>query len=226
MKKLLVVFISAFLAGHSVAEEVTATMGFTTDYRSLGVSQTAGNPAIQGSLDVALDNGVYAGLWGSNIDYGDDANLELDYYLGYSGSVNDSLSYAADIAYFQSPGYSYDGNYFYYEFFGYYDALSLSYTYADNYFNSGEDSHLFTVDYAFSLPHELSLNLHAGRNLGGYWDKESGLGEYNDYSVGISGAFKGLDIAVDYLMNDSKTDIDDGVSRNDSHFVLTVSRTM
>ena len=226
MKKLLVGFISAFLTGHSLAEEVTATMGFTTDYRSLGASQTAGEPAIQGSLDVAFDNGVYAGLWGSNVNYGDDANLELDYYLGYSGAVNDSLSYAADIAYFQSPGYSYDGNYFYYEFYGYYDALSLSYTYADSYFNSGKSSHLVTVDYAIPLPKELSLNLHAGRNMGDYWDEDSGLGEYNDYSVGVSGAFHGLDIAVDYVMNDSDFHYDEGVSRNDNHFVLTVSRTM
>ncbi len=63
------------------------TLGGTSDYVFRGISQTFEDPAVQGSLDVGY--GIfYAGVWGSNIDFGEDQGLgpkvtaEVDLYAG------------------------------------------------------------------------------------------------------------------------------------------------
>ncbi len=77
------------LALPAQAEELTlgGSATFTTDYVFRGISQTMQNPAVQASIDASY--GIfYAGMWGSNVDFGggpfgqDIANLEIDYYAG------------------------------------------------------------------------------------------------------------------------------------------------
>ena len=59
--------------------ELSATATFTTDYIFRGVSNSDENPAVQASFDATY--GIfYAGIWGSNTDFGD--GIELDYYAG------------------------------------------------------------------------------------------------------------------------------------------------
>ena len=52
------------------AAELSATVTATTDYDFRGITQTAQDPAIQGSVDLATDPGFYAGVWASNVDFG------------------------------------------------------------------------------------------------------------------------------------------------------------
>ena len=52
------------------AAELSATVTATTDYDFRGITQTAQDPAIQGSIDLATDPGFYAGVWASNVDFG------------------------------------------------------------------------------------------------------------------------------------------------------------
>lgn len=62
---------------------VSITVGGTSDYVFRGVSQTLEDPAAQGSIDATY--GIfYAGIWASNIDFGDapKATAEIDLYLG------------------------------------------------------------------------------------------------------------------------------------------------
>lgn len=59
--------------------ELSATATFTTDYIFRGVSNSDENPAVQASFDATY--GIfYAGIWGSNTDFGD--GIEIDYYAG------------------------------------------------------------------------------------------------------------------------------------------------
>ena len=53
--------------------EFSANVGLTTDYIFRGYSQTDEGPAIQGGMDVTW-NIFYAGVWGSNLDFGSDGN--------------------------------------------------------------------------------------------------------------------------------------------------------
>jgi uncharacterized protein (TIGR02001 family) len=72
-------------------------VGATTDYRYRGISQSRLKPAVQGGADFAHKSGFYLGVWGSSIkwikDAGGDADLELDVYGGYKGSINKDVSF-------------------------------------------------------------------------------------------------------------------------------------
>lgn len=71
----------------------SASVALTTDYVWRGVSQSANAPAIQGSFDLSHESGLYAGIWGSSIEFindnGDhDTSLELDLYAGFSDTFD------------------------------------------------------------------------------------------------------------------------------------------
>ncbi len=88
---------------------VTTNIGFASDYYARGVSQSWHKPAVQGGFDVAHSSGFYAGVWGSNITPNTypDANVEIDAYAGYNGSVPaiDGLGYTVGaIGYFYPGG--------------------------------------------------------------------------------------------------------------------------
>ncbi|WP_339746159.1 TorF family putative porin [uncultured Maricaulis sp.] len=68
------------------AQEVSGNITLATDYVFRGVSQTDHGTAIQGGFDVGSDS-VYAGAWGTNVDFGDGTNTELDFYAGYTPSA-------------------------------------------------------------------------------------------------------------------------------------------
>lgn len=85
--------------------DVSANAAFGTDYVWRGDTQTGGNPAMSGGLDlVHSPTGLYIGTWGSNVlpEYG---GLELDVYGGVSNEMFDSgVSYD-----FGTIGYLYPG---------------------------------------------------------------------------------------------------------------------
>jgi uncharacterized protein (TIGR02001 family) len=113
--KLLNSLILAALAvpGVAMAEDspFSGNVSLTTDYLYRGVTQTDHRGAIQGGFDYANPNGVYAGVWGSNISWLQDggsytagASLELDTYAGYRNSFAEDFSY--DVGFLR---YNYSG---------------------------------------------------------------------------------------------------------------------
>jgi uncharacterized protein (TIGR02001 family) len=88
---------------------LTTNMGFVTDYRARGVSQTWRREAIQGGLDLTHSSGFYAGAFGSNVTPNTypKANVELDLYAGYNGEIKavEGLGYTVGaIGYFYPNG--------------------------------------------------------------------------------------------------------------------------
>ena len=84
--------------------EITGTITAVSDYNWRGISQSAGDPALQGSLDFAHESGFYAGVWASNVDFGDccDEEIETDIYLGFSGG--EDLTWDVGGVYYLYPG--------------------------------------------------------------------------------------------------------------------------
>ena len=82
---------------------LSGNVGLTTDYIWRGMTQNDGNPSISGGFDLEDDSGFYLGVWAANVEADDDdtvagsGSIELDGYLGYSGSFNDDAGY--DIGY-------------------------------------------------------------------------------------------------------------------------------
>lgn len=74
--------LSSLMMIASAEAQISGTVTLTTDYLFRGVTQTSNNPAIQGGIDYA-GGAFYAGVWGSNVDFGADETLELDLYAGF-----------------------------------------------------------------------------------------------------------------------------------------------
>ena len=88
---------------------MTTNMGFVSDYRARGVSQTWRKEAIQAGIDLTHSSGFYLGAFGSNVSPNTypKANVELDLYAGYNGTVAavEGLGYTAGvIGYFYPNG--------------------------------------------------------------------------------------------------------------------------
>lgn len=100
----------AMAADAAPAPLFTANVALVTDYLYRGISQTGGNPAIQGGFDYAHSSGFYAGVWGSSISWisdgglGSNAGLELDTYFGFKNSFATDFSYDVGFLRYNYPG--------------------------------------------------------------------------------------------------------------------------
>jgi uncharacterized protein (TIGR02001 family) len=82
--------LAAFSASPALAQDeglsVEFNVGAATDYVFRGVSQTDEDPQVFGGADVS--SGIfYAGVWVSNVDFGDSTDAEYDLYAGITPTV-------------------------------------------------------------------------------------------------------------------------------------------
>jgi uncharacterized protein (TIGR02001 family) len=95
---------------------VNGTATVVSDYRFRGISQTDKSPAVQGSITVAHESGLYASVWGSSVDeyVAASADQEIDLIAGYKKSFGDTTIDAGGIYYYYPgssqilPGYNSD----------------------------------------------------------------------------------------------------------------------
>jgi uncharacterized protein (TIGR02001 family) len=90
------------------ASPFSTNVSLTNNYLYRGISQSGGNPAIQGGFDYAGASGLYVGTWGSSISWLGDAGtarsgLELDTYGGYKGTAG-AVSYDVGFLRYNYPG--------------------------------------------------------------------------------------------------------------------------
>ena len=103
-----------FLANPAMAQDaadppsdvtISGNVALVSDYRFRGVSQSDNRPAVQASVTVNHANGLYAGVWGSNID--DDSigygSAEIDLYGGWSGEISSGLTADVGMLYYLYP---------------------------------------------------------------------------------------------------------------------------
>ncbi len=92
------------------AYTTTANINVVSDYRFRGTDQTWGHPAVQGGADLVLANGLYAGTWASNVSGNSypGGSLEVDYYAGYNGKINDDFGYTLGGYGYYYPGANFD----------------------------------------------------------------------------------------------------------------------
>jgi len=66
------------LASASIAHaQFSGTVTAVSDYDFRGITQSAQDPAIQGSIDWAAESGLYLGAWASNIDFGNEFDADV-----------------------------------------------------------------------------------------------------------------------------------------------------
>ena len=170
------------LASGAAQAEVTATFTAASNYDFRGITQTALDPALQASIDWEGENGLYASLWGSNIDFGQytpedvyipppplepdtdpvnvDLNIEIDAVLGYAGSFTEDFGYDVGITYYKYLGNDDEGvnNFDYAEVYsglGYKILgadVAAKFWYAWDYSNSGENAYYAEANVESPLP--------------------------------------------------------------------------
>ncbi|MFD2166328.1 TorF family putative porin [Thalassotalea euphylliae] len=223
---------SVLLAATAQAADVSTTISGVSDYRFRGISQSAGDPALQGSVDIEFENGFYSGIFASNIDFGVDGDHEVDYYIGYYTDITEDLGIDFSINRYTYPGLDYSSDYNEMITKIFYGAFNIEIAYSDDYANTDETGTYVAINYEklirenLGLLENVTLTLHAGHSSGDYWD-EYDIGSYSDYSIGVSADVKGFNVSLAYLFNDvdSEYEVDDGEFRNDDVLMLSVSKS-
>jgi uncharacterized protein (TIGR02001 family) len=176
---------------------VSSTWTVVSDYDFRGITQSAQDPALQGSLDYAHDSGFYAGLWGSSIDFGPgDPNMELDLYTGFSNSLDFGLEYDVGVTWYTYPSESSLNYVELYAGLGFTAASGLSisgkYFFSPDWGGSSTPgsptAQYISADLSYPLPKNFGLSVHAGYSFGDFWDDlkaEGGGSAYFDYSIGL-----------------------------------------
>jgi len=229
--------------------EFSANVALTSDYVFRGISQTDEDIAIQGGFDVNHETGFYAGLWGSNLEFGenpavdgmgDGADIELDLYAGFSHEIpfiNTGTEFDVGFLHYGYPGAGERRNYDYDEWYGSvshdfdFAAASVGLNYSDDYFAASGDATYVYVDVDVPLkfiptPIEIALNLHWG-NQNISKNVTFGTPDYNDYKVGVSTDIEGFGLALDFIDTDlSKGQCFGGSNLCEDRVVFTVSKSL
>lgn len=187
---------------------ISANVGLFSDYKFRGVSQTLNRAAIQGGFDYEHSSGVYAGVWGSNVDGSalNGANMEMDLYAGYNYKLNDDISFGVGGLYFYYPGqvtgvnevntFELNASASWKWFTG-----KVSYATTDYFGIANSDGTTYAeLAFEYGLPMDIGFKAHYG------WTRVDGSGngvnDYDDWSVGLSKSLIGLDFGLSYVDTD------------------------
>lgn len=178
--------------------DVAFNVGLVSDYRYRGISQTRVKPAIQGGIDYS-SGGFYLGAWASSIkwikDFGGDADVEIDLYGGYKGSLTADVGYDVGVLTYQYPSNRLSPSADTTEIYGAltYGPATLKYSHAvTNTFANPDSKNSYYLDLSasFDLGGGLMLTPHVGyQKIKGPF---SDPGSYTDYALTISKDFSGL----------------------------------
>jgi uncharacterized protein (TIGR02001 family) len=199
---------------------VSGTVTVASDYDFRGISLTSKNPTIQASVDYAHDSGFYAGIWGSNVDFGNccDENIEIDYYLGYGWGAEDGPAWNAYFVYYTDPGAEIPGSpglggtsldYPEINFGVTYKWFNAKLWYSWDYNNTDKSGYYIDTSGTFEIKKDSGYGLvvHAGYSTGPYWkDSDS---EYFDYSIGVTKSFGNFNLALKFIDGSDLNDLDD-----------------
>ena len=227
--------LSLLALGAAAHADVTATVTAVSDYDFRGITQTAQDPALQGSVDWTNDTGLYLGAWASNVDFGDDidVDIEVDLYGGIRGG--EDITWDLGIVY-----YTYmDGSEFNYpEIYGSvgYKWLSGKVWYSDEFGGVDDNGSAYYIEANASVPvgeTGLGLTAHIGMSDGDYWDNEdiwgpNGDGGYTDWSVGVTYALGHFNLGLKWIDGSDLAccdDTEDDVFSSEARAVLSVSTT-
>lgn len=217
----------------------TSTFGITSDYVFRGISQTDSNWAAQGSFDYAHPVGLYLGVWGSNVSFG--GNVEVDGYAGYRGEIA-GINYDVGGVYYMYPKSRDDAEFNYFEVSAKASytlkltpvepTIGVSYYFSPDFFGEDGTAHYINGKLSLGLPWGLGVAGEVGyQNVKG--DETTGHGnglhghdgfEYVHYRFGVSKSdLLGFNLDLSYHNTNESKFL--GKSIADDRVVFTASRT-
>jgi len=222
---------AAFAGQDVIPGEFSTTIGFVSEYSFRGIAQSDEGPAMQGSIDWTHESGLYAGVWGSNVEF-NDASIETDFYAGYTGEVS-AITYDIGLIYYAYPGADNDLNYDFVEGalavghdYGPL-AVSASVNYSPEFFaDSGDATYVagyVDVPLPF-MPFETTLNASVGHQ---WIDDNSAYGveDYVDYGIGLTANVEGFAVGLRYIGTDldEPSECADGC---DDRVIVSISKSL
>lgn len=208
--------------------EISGNVSIGSDYVYRGISQTGENPTIQGGFDIAAENGLYAGVWSSNVGF--DGSIEIDLYAGYGGSFSEGIDYDVGILRYEypddgqggAPDSSFNEVYASVSF----SNFTLGFAYSPEFFAESDQATYVYLDYELALANDFGLSFHYGSQS---IDDNAAFGtpDYSDYSIGLSKTVSNLDLSLTWFDTDlSSTECFGGADDCDARVVFAVGKSL
>lgn len=179
---------------------ITISGGITavSDYRFRGVSLSDKDFAIQPTLTIKHESGLYAGVWGSNLAENTGDDIEVDLYAGFAGG--DELTYDIGATYYLYPGVS---SFNYVEFTGKLGStigpatVGVQLSYVPEQDNTGDQDNIYyAANAAFAIPDTpITLTGSIGTEDGAFTAGD----EKVDWSLGATASYSGFTAGVAYV---------------------------
>lgn len=199
----------------------TGNLGFASEYRYRGISQTNFKPALQGGFDYGHASGFYLGTWGSNVSWiGDQrldatGSLEWDWYGGYKTTIDDVTLDVGGL-YYWYPGkypskwaasYSKPDTFELYVA-GTYKFVTLKYSYGltDIFGNKDSKGSSYTdLTANYELGEGWTLVAHAGyQYIPGTTGRSASDASYADWKLGVTKDLGVATVGLSYIDTNSK----------------------
>ncbi|MGX1187065.1 uncharacterized protein (TIGR02001 family) [Pseudomonas sp. F-14 TE3623] len=186
------------------------TLGVVSDYRTRGISQTLGDPAVQAGATLVHSSGLYMGAWTSNVDFGGPykTRQELEYYAGYYWQATEAIS--LDLGYLKYD-YPKEGQFNMSEVYAILDVygVKLGANYSNdtpNFFGEDQDTLYTYLSYTIELPAEFGLDLRVGRNDvkdPAFWSTNGESRDaYTEWEAKLTRDFVGVTWGLSYIDTD------------------------
>ncbi len=223
----------------AASADITVTPAVVWDYDFRGVSQTAGDPAVQVGLNYTHPSGFYAGAWTSNIHFYPDAEtgfgnpqVELDVFTGFTGGdAAKAVGFDVGIIYYT---YVSGSDYNYPEIYaslthGIFNVkLSYSWDWAGNTRPANFSGTAYYLEGNLAAPlggSGFTGLAHVGWSDGSYWS-DANNGGYVDWNVGVSYAFKRFTGTVKYIDGSDLKDYGAKIFKTDAKAWVGVQTTL
>jgi uncharacterized protein (TIGR02001 family) len=181
---------------------ITGGVAVVSDYRFRGVSLSDKDFAVQPTLTIKHESGLYAGVWGSNLAENAGDDIEVDLYAGFAGG--DAITYDIGATYYVYPGVS---AFNYVEFTGKLGTTvgpatvgaQLSYVPSPDK-NGNTDNIYVGTNAAVGIPNTpVTLTGSVGFEDGAFGDNKV------DWSLGATAAVSGFTLGVAYVDTNRQT---------------------
>lgn len=204
---------------------VSVNLGIASEYKFRGISQTNGDPAVQGGIDYSHASGIYLGTWASNVSWLSDAgggaisnSIEMDFYGGYKGTVG-GIGYDVGVLRYYYPG-SYPAgttspNTTELYVAGSWQNYTLKYSHSVTNlfgFDDSKGSGYLDLTGTFELPAGFGLVAHVGYqripsgSVGGVQVRSKSDCSYADWKLGVTKEVAGLGVGLAYVGTNAKGD--------------------
>ena len=236
-------FAALALVGPVTAQDAsvsfTPTAALVSNYTFRGISQSQNDPAIQAGINMAAPSGIYAGIWGSSINFGESPTLvaaadgghtELDLLAGIRPALG-PLALDLGAVWYTYPGSDSDLEYTFLEF-----ALGASHAfpnfslgakvaYSPDFFLGSGTAVYFGGNLGVPIPNTtLALTGTVGKQ--GIDDNAAfGTPDYMDWSAGATVGWMGLVLGATAVGTDlSEAECFGGTEFCKAQVVFTVAR--